>query len=334
MLKQHGESLLSTLALAAALFHIVNHGVFKSLLFAGAGSVLYATGSKNMNELGGLHKKLKLSAFFMFIGTAAISAIPPLNGFASEILIFKSFIEAGTVIASSGIILIIFFNGILLAVTSGGVLWASVKSYGLTFLGAPRSEKAVKTHPIPASMNAGMAVLAAYIVLLGVLSPIVLRWIFTQASALTGFSGILPANALSYEITVVSLLLLIVGIFIYFLRRSTGKNKVTERFETWACGFNEVKAYMQYSPSGFSQPATKFAGKLVRYKKESVIKEQIFLKQKVADLIEDNLYSRVIRFFDFLAAKIIKIHYGKIQIYVAYIFFSLLIAIILVMEFV
>ncbi len=334
LLEQYGQHALSVLALAAALFHILNHGVFKSLLFVGAGSVLFSTGTKNMNELGGLHKKIKFTAFCVFIGTAAICAIPPLNGFASEILIFKSFIEAGTAISNPLLILLVLFSGILLAVTSGGVMWASVKSFGITFLGAPRTEKAVKTHKIPVSMNFGMAILTAYTIILGIISPVIISWIYKEVSKFTGLTGTVYMKAFSFEISIISLLLIIVGFTIYIFLRFIRRNEKKETYETWACGFNEIKPFMQYSASGFSQPVAKFTGNITLYKKEVVVKDTIFLKQKVGDFIETHLYSRIIAFFDFVASKIIKIHHGKIQAYVSYIFFALLVAIVLVMNFI
>ena len=150
--------MLASLALTAALLHCLNHAIFKSLLFLNAGSVLYATGTKNMDELGGLHKSMKFTAICTFIGTCAISAVPPFNGFASEILILRSFIEAITTVSNIWIIILIFSCGIIVALTSGAAFYATVKSFGITFLGKPRTEKAEHVKIIPISMNIGQGI--------------------------------------------------------------------------------------------------------------------------------------------------------------------------------
>lgn len=334
VLHTYGFTAVSTLALTAALFHILNHAVFKSLLFANAGSVLYATSSKNMNELGGLHRKMKFAALCAFIGTAGICAVPPLNGFASEILIFKDFIEALTLIKQPGIVITIILCGIMLALTSGGVVWTSVKSFGMAFLGEPRTEKAVKVHKLPLSMNIGMGILSLYTIILGVLSPFVIGFIFRSLSGASEISSSFVLNALSYEITIVSVILILAGAIIYIFTKLFSKEETPEVYETWGCGFDNPKPFMQYSSSGFAQPGVKFVGNIAGYKKEVKLTENVFLKQKTEDIIETNVYSRIIKFIDFIASKIIKIHYGKIQIYISYIFISLVVSIILVLKFV
>jgi len=319
---------LSALTLTAALFHALNHAVFKSLLFMGAGSVLFAISTKNMNELGGLYKKMRFTGICVFVGTAAIAAIPPLNGFAGEVLILSNFIQALANLKSPGISIIIIFCGITLALTSGGVIWASVKTFGITFLGEPRSIKAVKVKSIPVSMNVGMAILAVYTVILGMLSPFVINYIYKWISKTSYI------NIVGYEITIASAILILITLLIYvFIKTLLKEDKVVVN-ETWGCGFNNSKPYIQYSPEGFVQPGLRLMSNIVSYKKEVKVKETVYIRGRIRDIIELNIYSRIIKFVDFVASKIIKIHYGKIQIYVSYIFISLIISIILVLKFV
>jgi hydrogenase-4 component B len=319
---------LSALTLTAALFHILNHAVFKSLLFMSAGSVLFATSTKNMNELGGLYKKMRFAGICAFVGTAAIAAIPPLNGFAGEILIFSNFIQSVSNLNSPAISIVIIFCGITLALTSGGVIWASVKSFGITFLGEPRSLKAVNVKKIPASMNIGMAILAAYTVILGVFSPFVINFIYKWISK-TNY-----VNIAGYEITVISAILILVVLIIYSFTKVFSKEEKVHSNETWGCGFSNKKPYIQYSPDGFVQPGIKLMGNIVSYRKEVNVKETIYIRGRIRDIIESNIYLRLIKAVDYIASKIIKIHYGKIQIYVSYIFIALIISIIFVIKFV
>lgn len=325
---------LGNLALTAALFHILNHAIFKSLLFTSAGSVIYATGTRSMNELGGLHSKIKFTALCAFLGTAAICAIPPFNGFASEILILKSFIEAGIAIKNPELVFIIFLSGVILVITSGLVVWSGVKSFGMTFLGAPRSNKAELVHKIPNSMNAGMAVLSFYAVIFGVLSPLAIKYISRFSMSITGFGGNIFGYTFGYEIIFVTLIMTVVTGIIYIITRSKSGNEKVEVGDTWGCGFNDFKPYMQYSGNGFSQPATRVAGCIAGYQKETRVKNTIHLRQRFMDIIEVYLYSNIIKLIDFVASKLIKIHYGKIQAYISYIFISLIIAVILVAKFV
>lgn len=328
ILRSFNLDCLSVLTLTAALFHTLNHAVFKSLLFMSAGSVLFATSSKNMNELGGLYKKMRFAGICAFVGTAAISAIPPLNGFAGEILIFSNFIQSVPNLNSPEISMAIIFCGITLALTSGGVIWASVKSFGITFLGEPRSLKAVNVKKIPASMNLGMAILAACTAILGVFSPFVINFIYQ------GISNAQYKNIAGYEIIVVSAILILVVLLIYFFTKIFSKEDKAQTYETWGCGFNNNKPYIQYSPEGFVQPGLKLFGNIVSYRKEVNIKETVYIKGKIRDIIESNIYLKIIKTVDYVASKIIKIHYGKIQIYVSYIFIALIISMIFVIKFV
>jgi hydrogenase-4 component B len=334
ILNYYGLRNLEILALTAALFHILNHAVFKSLLFTCAGSVLYGTSSKKLNELGGLSGKMKFTAFCTFIGTAAIGAIPPLNGFASEVLIFKSFITGGQAIKSPGIVFIIFLSGIALAITSGLVLWTAVKSFGITFLGAPRSKKAKEVHKIPLSMNIGMGVLSGYAIILGVLSPFAISFLSKLANNIRGINIDISNQTLGYEITLIALILTIIIGLLFMFNKLSSKAEIVEYKETWGCGFNNLKPYMQYSGSGYTQPAARLLGSFVGYEKEVRTKNTIYLRQKFFDIIEVFIYLNIVKLFDGIAKRIIKIHYGKIQAYISYIFISLIIAIILVMNFV
>lgn len=329
---------LSIITLTAALFHILNHAVFKSLLFLGAGSVLYATGTKNMNELGGLYNKMKFAAVCVFIGTAAISAVPPLNGFASEILILKSFIAGGNSVHSLGLVVSIISCGIFIALTSGGAMYAAVKCFGITYLGAPRSSKAADAHQLPLSMKLGMGILALFTVLLGILSPLAIQLISRVSTFLLDtnvlLSGSEAKSAVSFDITITALIIALVAAITYTIISFNDKGKPVEVKDTWGCGFNNMKPYMQYSGSGYVQPLSRIFHHFVAYRKEVKQKSTILIKQKTSDIIEKYIYEPVTRGVLLMADMATKIHYGRIQLYVLYIFISLLITTIIVINFI
>ncbi len=335
-----GRSLieLSAITLTAALFHILNHAVFKSLLFSGAGSVLYATGTKNMNELGGLYNKMKFAAICTFVGTAAISAVPPLNGFASEILILKSFIMGIGSLRSIGLVVAVVSCGMLIALTSGCAIYAAVKCYGITYLGAPRSSKAADAHQLPSSMKLGMGILALFTILLGILSPIVIQSISRVSIFVLNTDGFLSAgearSAVSFDITITALIVAFVAWITHIIISSNSKGKAVEVNDTWGCGFNNMKPYMQYSGSGYTQPASRIVHHLVDYHKEVKQKSTISIRQKTSDIIEKHIYEPVTRFVLFMSDMSSKIHYGRIQLYVSYIFITLIITTILVINFI
>ncbi len=251
---------LASLALTAALLHCLNHGIFKSLLFLNAGSVLYATGSRNMNELGGLNKSMKFTAMCTFIGTCAISAIPPFNGFASEILILRSFIEAITKVNNIWVIILIFSCGIIIALTSGAAFYATVKSFGITFLGKPRTKKAEQVKKIPLSMNIGQGILAILTIITGVFSPFIISKIAHYTNDLLDTSKKSPSFKNETEIIVFSIIIICITLILYIFNRINSLTKKQEINDTWACGYHTDKPYIQYSGSGFVQPAAKIFG--------------------------------------------------------------------------
>jgi hydrogenase-4 component B len=277
---------------------------------------------------------MKFVALCMLVGTAAISAIPPMNGFASEVLILRSFVEGAAAFNSPLLIAATVLCGILLAFTSGGVIWGAVKSFGITFLGEPRTEKAAKAKKVPISMNIGMGILSAYAILLGVLSPFVVNIISKISSGLMQQEANIRINGFGYEITLVSIVAAIIGAVLYAGLKSITKNQTSEVYETWGCGFDYPKPFMQYSSNGFAQPMARFSGVVAGYKKESKVKDTVYLKQKVHDVIEKHVYSAVVNGIHYCSEKVLKIHYGKIQAYISYIFISLVVALALVIKFV
>jgi len=326
--------MLASLALTAALLHCLNHAIFKSLLFLNAGSVLYATGTKNMDELGGLHQSMKFTAICTFIGTCAISAVPPFNGFASEILILRSFIEAITKVNNIWVIILIFSCGIIVALTSGAAFYATVKSFGITFLGKPRTEKAEHVKVIPISMNIGQGMLAILATVTGIFSPFIIRKISYYTNNLLEISGKSPSFKNETEIIVFTIILISITFMLYMYNKINLTNKKQEIKESWACGYTHDKPYIQYTGSGFVQPAAKTFGPIANYNKKVNLKETIHISQKTSDIVEDYLYNMILKVVDFLTTRIIEINYGKIQSHISYIFISLIIALVLVLKFV
>src|SRR5438876_3979623 len=168
------HTVLATLALIAGLYHTINHASFKALLFLGAGAVLHATHTRNMEEMGGLSKRMPKTALFFLIGAVAIAALPPLNGFVSEWLTYQSLLQGfGT--TASLVRLMFPLSGAMLALTGALAAACFVKAFGITFLAQPRSEEAKHAHEVSRSMLTGMGLPTAACVFLGLFPTMFLR---------------------------------------------------------------------------------------------------------------------------------------------------------------
>ncbi|QJD30631.1 hydrogenase 4 subunit B [Methylococcus geothermalis] len=260
-----GHTQLGTLGLVAALLHSLNHALFKSLLFLGAGAILHQTHEHSLENMGGLiHRMPKLAAVFL-VGTLSIAALPPLNGFVSEWLIFQTALQ-GSVIDSGVLRSLIPTASAVLALTSALAATCFVKVYGVAFLGLPRSHHIAHAHEVHhRGMLAGPALLAVCCVLFGVLPTPLINGLGSLTRQLTGFvlpnistlgwlwlTPVAPEIA-SYAPALVLLAIMAVGWVCYFLlyRRTRIKPR---RAEPWDCGFGGLTSRMQYTSGAFSMP--------------------------------------------------------------------------------
>ncbi|MCP5521338.1 MAG: NADH-quinone oxidoreductase subunit H [Verrucomicrobiales bacterium] len=246
----NGDTAWGRLAFAGGLLHVWNHGLFKSLLFLGAGSVLHATGTREMSRLGGLWRGMPWTAGLFALGAAAISGLPPLNGFVSEFLVYLGLVEA--VNAHGGVALPAMATVVLLAMTGALALACFVKVCGVVFLGAPRSEAAQQAHECGPLMRGPMLLLAGLCTLIG-LAPVLFWSPVSRASVAwhPAWSG-LPAPAGLRALTVahpVVAVAALMGVALLFRRvqRSGGS-----RAPTWDCGYAAPAARMQYTAGSFA----------------------------------------------------------------------------------
>jgi len=310
---------LAALSLFAALYHTLNYALFKSLLFLGAGSIIHATHERNIDELGGLAKHMPATAVLFFLGAASIAAIPPLNGFASELLTFQAII-GGVVpnIGSSNFISLAFAIAVLaLALTSALAVGAFTKAFGIPFLGQPRSKHAMKPHESPRTMLLGMGIIA-----LGCVAAGIFPSLLAQASAglleSLGFKNALASIAPSTDALpngMVLLLLLagsalLVG-FLWLISRKRS-NHVGE---TWGCGFPNGTPHMQYSAAGFAMPVTRALDVLL----DPLAKSAAY-GPKIFDYF---IYAPMARVYHFIAPHSAIFSTGKLGDYLMYLVLTL-----------
>lgn len=256
---------LGTLGLVAALLHCLNHALFKSLLFLGAGIILHQTHEHSLEKMGGLiHCMPKLSGIFL-VGTLSIAALPPLNGFVSEWLIFQTALQAGSL--ESGVLRsLIPTASAVLALTSALAATCFVKLYGVSFQGLPRSQHVAHANEVKhRGMLAGPALLAICCVLIGILPTPIINDFDGLTQQLIGselpnisvlgwfwLTPVSPETA-SYAPSLVLIGTLAVGWLCYYLLyRRTGLEP--RRAAPWDCGFGGLTARMQYTSGAFSMP--------------------------------------------------------------------------------
>jgi hydrogenase-4 component B len=251
---------LAALSLFAALYHTLNHALFKSLLFLGAGSIAYSTHERNIEELGGLAKFMPFTAVLFLIGSASIAAIPPLNGFVSEIFTFQALL--GGIGTSTTISLIMLLAVLMLALTSALAVGAFVKAFGIPFLGMPRSAHASHAKEVPKMMLIGMGLLAFACIAAGVFPTVAAQASINLFNSL-GVGVTAPVIMCAAEGLQTSMILLalifgsiIVGGILWFV----SNKKSNQVNSTWGCGMATATPHMQYTAAGFAMPVTRALG--------------------------------------------------------------------------
>lgn len=257
---------LGGLALTASLLHTLNHTLFKGGLFLGAGSIQYATHTKNMDDLGGLIKKMPMTALLFLCFSLAISAIVPFNGFTSEWLTYQS-LFANIASGQSVLSIVSILSVAALGLTGALAAACFVKLFGISFLGLPRSAHATYAKDVPAPMKIGMGILAVLCLVIGIFPRIILDLIDSVVFSLTGSSifnhmqgGLLVAYyPLQISASSISPLAVLIAVFAAILlsllvARLVGGKYLERKYRTWDCGYEALNSRMQYSSAGFSNP--------------------------------------------------------------------------------
>jgi hydrogenase-4 component B len=236
-------------ALAGTLLHILNHGLFKSLLFFGAGSVLHATGTKDMTRLGGLWRTMPWTAALFALGAAAVAGLPPLNGFISEWAIYQGLLRA---VAVKGETFAVLPAVVVLAGTGALALAAFTKAVSVVFLGAPRGRDALNVTECGWTMRIPMLLPALVMISIGLMPGLFLHpiqnVIAVWAPQWAASDSLLPIRALGGAHTVLACVLVAAALAITHKIRANG----TRRGLTWDCGYAAPTAHMQYSSGSFA----------------------------------------------------------------------------------
>jgi hydrogenase-4 component B len=335
---------LAAIALIAGLYHTLNHAIFKSLLFLGAGSVLQATRTRNMEEMGGLIRKMPMTAICFLIGAIAISGLPPLNGFVSEWLTYQALLAGfGSTQSLSRVVFPV--AGALLALTAALAAACFVKAFGISFLALPRSENAAQAREVGVSMQIGMAILAAGCVALGlgatwflpVFDPITAQALGIRVSAqLASTNGFVltAGTARGGTISTMGIALVLVMLSalpaLFWLvwgrasRRATGP--------AWDCGLPALTAGNEYTATGFSKPIRMIFSALYRPKREIQAEYEVSpyyptairFESEIEPAFEKHFYHPFEDWLLRVARRMRTVQAGSIHAYLAYIFVTLI----------
>jgi hydrogenase-4 component B len=319
------------LLLAGGLFHVLNHALFKGLLFLGGGAVFQGTRTRNIERMGGLMRGMPLTGATFLLGSLAISAIPPLNGFASEFAIFRGLWEA----AGKGDV----HPGLLIAAIAGLALIGGlafvcfVKVVGTVFLGNPRSPAAAEARDPGTAMTFPMGALALLCVALGVYPSVAMRPLLELAPFARPDTA-LPASAGNGTLAVAAALAAAIGCLV-LLRWLLLRRNGVRAYDTWACGFAYATPRMQYTASSFAEPVVHIFRGILRPRsvREERLSGRFLLEMQyethVRDLFENGLYLPLYRMFLRLAFLARRLHTGYLHLYLAYILGTVVILLVL-----
>ena len=329
-----GRAELAAVGIAASLFHVLNHALFKGLLFLGAGGVVMATGTRHLEELGGLAKRMPWTALFFLVGAAAISGLPLLNGFASEWLLFQAFL-LGFHLSSDALVRFLFpVAGVFLALTSALAAACFVKAFGITFLALPRGRGAERAHESPPLMLLPQAVLAGLCVVLGLAPSAALG---VLRGVLASLPGVRPAPEMVQGWFVIApgpgsfdhlASPLVAGAVLFGLAlagaMSLRAGYAVRRAPTWGCG-GELTAKTEYTATAFSKPLMMIFRAVYRPTREvATVGEAHFPREvhyhaEIEPTFERFLYRPLTRGVMGLADRMKVIQAGSLHAYLAYV---------------
>ena len=342
---------LAVFSLVAGLYHLVNHAIFKGLLFLCAGSVYKATGTRDIEKLGGLIKKMPQTAVYFLLGAMAISALPPLNGFVSEWLTLQAFF-LGAFNLTGGMKLFLGICAAMLALTSGLAAACFVKAFGVTFLGLPRSHYAEGAKEVSLSMKSGMFCLSLLTVVFGIAASFIIKLL----AKISAVAMNIDINSMSFSLNnfilspqigkgvylstpMLAGVLAAMGLvgFVAYILFGKGKSII---YKTWDCGYYKLSARNEYTATAFSKPfRIAFSFFLLPYRKTQKVRESFYhVKSFVYETHTTLVFKKYI--YDPLLALLLRsakfmrrIQPGSIHLYLGYIFCTLLLLVIFMNKF-
>jgi hydrogenase-4 component B len=340
-----GAKEIAALALMATLLHCFFHALYKGSLFLSVGSIHFATHTKNMEELGGLIKKMPLTALLCLGGALSIAAIVPFSGFVSEWLMYQS-IFSSFVLGQAGLNIILIITAAALAMAAALSAGSMIKLFGISFLGRPRTVQAELAVEVPKVMNIAIGILVTFSLLFGLFPRIALNLLngivvdlqgISLTDKLTGnllmvsFPVHINQNAISPALAMV--LSTFVILLSLLLLRGIGGKYTKRIYGTWDCGFKALTPRMQYSGRAFSKPIKIVFRIFIKSTRELKLvgdaryhPESIEYNVKTESALEKYVYLPFVRGASLLSEKLkFMIQTGSVHAYLLYIFVAVLV---------
>ncbi|MBZ0227148.1 MAG: hydrogenase 4 subunit B [Bauldia sp.] len=331
-----GLAAAAALALTAALFHVFNHSLFKSLLFFGAGAVLTATGERRMDALGGLIRRMPQTSIVFLVGCAAIAALPPLNGFASEWLMLQAILLSPD-LPEWALKLSVPAVGAMLALAAALAAACFVRVYGIVFLGRPRTPQAAEAHEVDLYSLAAMFAIALLCLAAGIVPGFVIDGLAPVVASLVG--GSMPEQRNIAWLSIVPVVesrssyngLLV---FFFIVASASAAAYAIHRFAShavrrappWDCGFPDLRPATQYTGGSFAQPIRRVFGQVVFLAREQVEmplpgdSRAARMTLTMSDLVWDWLYAPVAEAVGGVADRLNRFQFLTIRKYLSLVF--------------
>ena len=330
----YSNTLVAALGFAGGLLHILNHSIFKQLMFFGAGAVYNQTHTRDMEVLGGLIKKMPKTATLFILGSVAISGLPPFNGFVSEFLIYAGMLF-GMLKSNVALLITLVLAVAGLAMVGTMAVLCFSKTSSVTFLGQPRNQEIFEhANEVPKTMWIPMLILAIATLFIGLFSPIVLTLMFGAISMFINpdeMFAIFPVLNIA-QIIAISMFVLLAMILVILLIKVFSRKKTTQH-TTWGCGYNRGNSHIQYT--GASYVSLFLSTLKPLFKRVTSIKKpkELFPKeahyvQDIEDIEEAYIVKPIIKWDEKILSKFERIQSGNIQQYIAYGLVFLVLAII------
>jgi len=320
---------LAALALAAALLHCVNDSMFKSLLFLGSGAVHVGAGTRNLEQLGGIVKKMPWTSVFFLIGSASICSLPPFNGFVSKWLLYQALLLLAGDSQSLVVRAIALACVGVLALVGGLALACFTRAVGIGFLGRARMHAVERSREVPSGMLCAQGALACLCLLFGMAAPLVLT-LLQPACATAAGAPVNIAGSFTIPLPVLAALLAGGGLVAYvlFLR---GRHAGVREYITWECGYGDLPVRTEETASSFAEPIEHIFGSILGYRIDLVItgKDRRHFPERVKEetrqesLLESRVYGPLIEAIDWLSKRFTRIQTGSIHLYLLYMLLTL-----------
>ncbi len=325
-----GNRLMAGLGFAGSLLHVLNHSIFKSLLFLGAGALLQKTKIRDMDQMGGLIKTMPITGKTFLAGAVSISGLPPFNGFISEFLIYLAAFQGLQLQGSTFLLMMLAI--IALALIGGLAATLFTKVIGIVFLGEPRSENAAAATECGLTMTLPMMILASSCFVIGILPEPFIHLVFLGLRDMHGFVAVSPeiVSGFARNLAFASRLFLGLLVFSMVVRRVCYLGKEVGRGPTWGCGFTRPTVRMQYTGTSYAMSVVDFFRPFVRVNTvysgiKKIFPQKTTYETRVDDIAEITMHRGMIGPLLLVLGKMRWIQHGNIQLYIGYIIFTIVV---------